>query len=221
VLRQCPRGRVRSAGPLAYAFGEMSGDLERDERLRRLFRAKHEGDTDFLIAALSHYGGDEVGLPATWLAQAGEKRAIPQLTRLLSASSPDARRSAAKALEELGPPESAKGRLVQLARDDPDAPARSWAIGALGKYRDQSMIPMIVAFSRTTIGASAMERQQPWRTSVIPPRSSLCDRPSGGSGGHHWVGTSTTLSTETRSRRFERGVQVGRKRRCFSDSVGG
>lgn len=124
----------------------MSGDPARDERLRRLFQAKHEGDTDFLLAALSHYGGDEVGLPAAWLAEAGETRAIPPLTRLLSASSPHARRSAAKALEELGPPESAKGRLIELAKDDPDAPARSWAIGALGKYKERAMIPMIVAF---------------------------------------------------------------------------
>ena len=123
----------------------MSHDPERDQRLQRLFQAKREGDNDFLIGALSHYGGDEVGLPATWLAEAGDKRAIEPLTRLLDADSPHARRAAAKALEELGP-EGAKARLVELAKGDPDAPARSWAIGALGKYKDRAMIPMIVAF---------------------------------------------------------------------------
>jgi HEAT repeat protein len=124
----------------------VSGEAEAGEQRRyeELWRAKGERDVAFLVAWLERFP-DEGTLPARWLADWGEQAAVPSLIRMLSAGRVESRRSAARALGELGSPVEARAALEDVATNDPDSGARSWAYAALGKYRDPNLLPLLVA----------------------------------------------------------------------------
>jgi HEAT repeat protein len=116
---------------------------DRDEQVRRLFEAKAEGDTSYLIESLLREP-ELAFAPAKWLADMQEAEAIPALTRVLDAANSEARAGAAHALYRLGPPPEAKARLVEMADTDPALVSRMWATTALGKFRDSHLVPLLV-----------------------------------------------------------------------------
>jgi HEAT repeat protein len=120
-------------------------ESDREERLRRIFAAKEDGDTDYLIASLRD--PDYRHMAAKFLAELAERKsfpeAIPALLRLLDANDPHTRSSAALALGRLRAEEAAP-RLVGVAQQDPIAWVRAWAVGALGDLRDQRTVPVII-----------------------------------------------------------------------------
>ena len=83
-------------------------------------------------------------MPARWLSESGEMRAVPALVRLLGSSNPEVRISATRALEQLGPPIEAKSRLIELMEDESDA-VRSWACSAVGHYKDPELLPVLLS----------------------------------------------------------------------------
>jgi HEAT repeat protein len=116
---------------------------ETDDPLARLFDAHARGDTDYLIESLTRYP-EHATLPASWLSESGEMRAVPALVRLLDSSNPDARTSATRALEQLGPPIEARSRLIELMEDESDS-VRSWACSAVGHYKDPELLPVLLS----------------------------------------------------------------------------
>jgi len=114
-----------------------------DARVARLFDAHARGDTDYLIESLTS-DPENATLPASWLSEAGEMRAVPALVRLLESSNPATRTSATQALAQLGPPIEAKSRLIELMEDESGS-VRSWACSAVGHYKDPELLPILVS----------------------------------------------------------------------------
>jgi HEAT repeat protein len=122
----------------------MARDPEGDERLRRVMAGRREGDSGYLIEVLDREP-ENASLAATWLAKAGETKALPALVRLLDSDRDVLRVSAVNALIKLAPPPDAKGRLIEIARHDTFPNARGWACVALGKYRDRELVPLLIS----------------------------------------------------------------------------
>ena len=118
-----------------------------DERLKRLFEARSQGDTAFLIESLRR-DPETAPLAASWLANQGVAEAIPALVRMLDVSDSFARSAAVRALDALGPPELAKARLIEIAKHDDDRFVRSSASTALGGFRDHALTPLLISLLR-------------------------------------------------------------------------
>jgi HEAT repeat protein len=117
---------------------------DHDERTARLFRARGEGDTSYLIESLLREP-EFAPLPAQWLADMECAEAVPALVRVLDAANPEARAHAARALYRLGPPPETKARLIEMANSDPETAASMWATTALGRFRDSSLVPLLLS----------------------------------------------------------------------------
>jgi HEAT repeat protein len=118
-----------------------------DERLRRLFEARRKGETAYLIDSL-RTDPELAPSAAAWLADAGSVEAIPNLIHALEVANPFARSAGLRALQKLGPPASAKAKIVDLAQHDPDRFVRSRASTVLGYYGDRSLTPLLLALLR-------------------------------------------------------------------------
>jgi HEAT repeat protein len=115
-----------------------------DSELRSLFRARLEGDSDYLIEWVRRFP-DDATLALGWLADWEERRASPDIIRLLRAKNADTRRSAVIALGSLGPPPEARDAIEEIAVSDPDPATRSWAYLVLGKYRDPTLLALLLS----------------------------------------------------------------------------
>ena len=120
-----------------------------DPRKHWVVNAWIRGDTGALIKALAD--PDVRSLAARWLADAGEKAAIPGLMRLLDADDPPVRMVAAESLGKLKASEAAE-RLLELAESDPAPSVRSWAIyvvgqlAAAGELGGRAIVPLLISF---------------------------------------------------------------------------
>jgi HEAT repeat protein len=116
---------------------------ERDwvDRRHRILEARDRGDESYLIAAL--VDPDWRGLAAKSLGELRTAKAVDPLLRLLAASDPHVRASAATALGKIGSTD-ALPRLRELALNDEEPFVRSWAIGALGELRDPADVELVL-----------------------------------------------------------------------------
>lgn len=111
------------------------------KRRRGIVNAKDRGDTEYLIFALRD--PDHRTLAAKLLSELDAVVPADALIPLLEASDPHARSAAARALGDLGAKESIPA-LRDVAANDPEGFARSWAIGALGKLNDVESFDLLL-----------------------------------------------------------------------------
>jgi hypothetical protein len=182
--------------PSRWQLVKRSSDY--DERLRRLFLAKSEGDMAFLIESL-RLDPELASLSASWLADAGVDESLPALIRTLDAANSFARSAALRALEKLGPPANAKDKVIELAKDDDDRFVRAHASTVLGSYKDHSLTPLLISLLHDPEWPEEARRQDSAHT-VTSARSSRCGRNSESFAGRPGSGTSNALDTNERSR---------------------
>lgn len=115
---------------------------DHSEAFGKLFAAKERGDTEYLVRALNDPEVRDAA--ARYLGELGVLSAAPSIAKLLDATDPAVRVPALRALGRLNALDFLP-RIVEIARDDKSDVVRSYAVTALGSFKDARANPTLSA----------------------------------------------------------------------------